>query len=59
MERKGENTARMTRKRANETQEETVERKGENTTRMTRKRDSRRDSGEKRRKYCQNEKNES
>ena len=36
--REKDNTARMKRKRANETQEETVERKGENTARMTRKR---------------------
>ena len=46
--------ARMTRKRANETQVETIERKGENAARMTRElmRLKRRDHGEKRRKYC-------
>ena len=38
MQRKTENTTRMTRKRANESQQETIERKRENTARMRRKR---------------------
>ena len=38
IETKGENTTRMKRKRANETEEETMDRKGENTARMKRRR---------------------
>ena len=37
IETKGENTTRMKRKRANETEEETMDRKGENTARMKRR----------------------